>query len=148
MCSQVLFTGQCEIEDWGTGRHLATLEYDPVIETFVSVPWTDPASKPLDDLKLCIRAISSASNSIGDVVVLGAEAASLFENNESVQIAFDRRFIFQGEIRPEQREWGLMNLGTWRGLDLLVNETSFTAKDGSTQYFVPPDAVPVVRIKE
>jgi hypothetical protein len=47
MCSQVLFTGQCEIEDWGTGRHLATLEYDPVIETFVSVPWTDPALQEL-----------------------------------------------------------------------------------------------------
>jgi hypothetical protein len=141
MCSQVLFTGKCQIEDWDTGRHLATLEYDPVIQTVVGTPWTDPDSKPLDDLKLRIRAISSASNSIADVVVFGAEAASLFENNESVQIASDRRFIFQGEIRPEQRAWGLMTLGTWRGLDLLVNETSFTAKHGSTQYYVPEDAV-------
>ena len=141
MCSQVLFTGICEIEDWDTGRHLSTFDYSPISETFVSVPWTDPSSKPLDDLKVCIRAVSSASNNIADVVVFGAEAASLFENNESVQMAFDRRFIFQGEIRQEQREWGLMNLGTWRGLDLLVNETTYTAKDGSTQYFVPEDAV-------
>jgi hypothetical protein len=141
MCSRVLFTGKVEIVDWDTDRHLATLEYDPVIETLVSVPWTDPASKPLDDLKACIRAISSASNSMADVVVFGAEAASLFENSESVQIAFDRRFIFQGEIRPEQCEWGLMNLGTWRGLDLLVNETTYTAKDGTTKSFVPEDSV-------
>jgi hypothetical protein len=51
LCSQVLFAGRCEILDWDADRHLATLEYDPVIETFVAVPWGDPTSRPLDDLK-------------------------------------------------------------------------------------------------
>jgi hypothetical protein len=95
----------------------------------------------LDDVKACVRAVSSASNNIADVIVFGSEAASLFENNESVQNAFDRRFMIQGEIRPEQREWGLTTLGTWRGLDLLVNETTYTAKDGTTKSFVPEDSV-------
>ena len=47
----------------------------------------------------------------------------------------------QGEIRPEQHEWGLMNLGTWRGLDLLVNETTYVDKTGATKSFVPEDSV-------
>jgi hypothetical protein len=104
------------------GRHLATLDYGPISETVISTPWTDPDSKPLDDLKLCIRNISSQSNNLADIVVFGSQAASLFENAESVQVGFDRRFIMPGELAPRQKEWGLTTLGTWRGLDLLINE--------------------------
>jgi hypothetical protein len=32
---------------------------------------------------------------------------------------------------------------TWRGLDLLIDETTYMAKDGTTQYFVPSDCVSV-----
>src|SRR5262249_25082410 len=141
MCSQVLFTGKCEIEDFDTGRHLATLDYGQVSTTIVDPPWTDPASRPLDDLKLAIRHISSASNNLADVVIFGSKAANLFENNESVQMAFDRRFIMQGELTPRQREWGLTELGTWRGLNLLVTETTYVDKTGETKSFVPEDAV-------
>jgi hypothetical protein len=141
MCSQVLFTGRCEIEDWDTGNHLAALDYGPFVETFVSVPWDDPAAKPLDDLKACVRAISSGANSIADVIVFGERAADLFEGNESVQLGFDRRFIIPGELQPAQREWGLTTLGTWRGLNLLINATTYSAKDGTTQNFVPPNVV-------
>jgi len=47
LCSQILFTGKAEIEDFDTGRHLATLDYSPISDTVLSVPWTDPASRPL-----------------------------------------------------------------------------------------------------
>lgn len=59
MCCRCLFEGKVPIVDWDTGRPLAEIEYEQVYMTVPGTPWTDPASKPLDDLKACIRAISS-----------------------------------------------------------------------------------------
>jgi hypothetical protein len=50
-------------------------------------------------------------------------------------------WIKQGELTREQRELGITLLGTFRGIQLVVNETSFEEKDGSTGYYVPPDKV-------
>jgi hypothetical protein len=141
MCSQVLFTGKVDIYDWDTNRLLSTLDYGPIINTVVDKPWTDPTSKPLEDLKACVRAVSSASNNMADLIVFGSNAATLFENHTSVQDAYNKLFLKVGELTPEQKAWGLTTLGTWRGLNLLINETTYEGKDGSTQYYVPPDDV-------
>jgi hypothetical protein len=108
----------------------------------VGTPWTDPVnSKPLDDLRACIRAVSSNANLIADFIFFGSTAGTLFENSEQVQTAYNRLFIQQGTITPKMVEWGVVSLGTYRALPLYIYEATFVDKNGNSMYFLDPEMV-------
>jgi hypothetical protein len=142
MCAQCIHTGQVPITDFDSGKLIATLDYGPIVPTVPAVPWTDSvASKPLDDLKACIRAVGANANLIADIIAFGSNAATLFENADQVQNAYNKLFIQQGLITPKMVEWGVTTLGTFRGIPLVIYEASYVDSAGNSQFYLDSDSV-------
>jgi hypothetical protein len=142
LCSQCLEKGSIDIRDYDSNRIIATLDYEPRVPTVVGTPWTDPVnSKPLDDLKACIRAVSSNANLVADFIVFGSTAASLWENSEQVLTAYNRLFLQQGLITPKMIDWGVTTLGTFRGIPLYIYEATFEDRNGNAMYYLDPETV-------
>jgi hypothetical protein len=142
LVAQCLTQGVVQIQDFDSGKLIATIDYEPRVPTVATAPWTDPVnSKPLDDLRACIRAVSSNANLVADFIAFGSNAASYFENSEQVQNGYSKFWIKYGEITPKMIEWGVTSLGTYRGLPLYVYESTYTDKDGNTVYYLDPDTV-------
>jgi hypothetical protein len=141
MCCECIQTGKVPIRDYDSQRLIAELDYGPIVNTVVGTPWTDPASKPLDDLRACMRAVSSNANLIADFIVFGSNAANLFENSDQVQNAYNKLFIQQGTITPKMVEWGCVSLGTYRGVPLYVLDSQYMDKNGNSLSYLDPDVV-------
>jgi hypothetical protein len=141
MSSCVLFQGRVPILDYDTGRRLQILDYGDPSTTVVAPAWTDPDSKPLDDLKAAFRGIGGQANMVANIAVFGSQAADLFEANESVQQMYNKYMIDVGRLTPRMQEWGIQSLGNYRGVELQINETTYVDKEGNTQPYVPPNVV-------
>jgi hypothetical protein len=141
MVADCLFVGKIECRDGDTNAIVATINYGTPSTTAPAKLWTDPTSKPLEDLKACQRLVSGACGYVADVIVLSKEAADLLETNQSVMDAYNKLFIQQGTIEAKYSEWGVINLGTFRGTPLTVDETTYEDVDGSIKPFIPPGFV-------
>jgi hypothetical protein len=137
MISDCLFTGNVVCRDGDTNEIVASIAYGTVSTTAPGALWTVGTSKPLDDLKACQRLVSSACGYVADVIVFSKEAADLFESNTSVLDAYNKYFVQQGVIDPKFTSWGVINLGTWRGIPLVVDETTYEDAAGATQTYIP-----------
>jgi hypothetical protein len=137
MCSDCLFTGQVVCRDGDTNEIIATIAYGTISTTAPAALWTVGTSKPLDDLKACQRLVSSACGYLADVIIMSKEAADLFESNTSVLDSYNKFFIKQGEIEAKYAAWGIISLGTFRGVALTVDESTYEDSAGLTKTYVP-----------
>jgi hypothetical protein len=145
MCAQLLFTGSITAVDGDSGLPVAEIDYGSLSQTIPAKTWDDPASYPLSDLKQAIRVVASACGFQPDLIVMGRDAGSFFEDNPNVKDAYSRFYLQPGVLDPryseEAREWGVTILGTWRQLPLYISESVYEAVDGSINYYMPPNVV-------
>ena len=78
---------------------------------------------------------------MADIVIFSKEAADLFETNTSVLDSYNKLFISQGQLEAKYTEWGVINLGTWRGVPLTIDETTYVDAAGATKTYIPPGYV-------
>jgi hypothetical protein len=142
MVSRVLFDGKVVCLDGDSGEVVAEIGYTPISQSVVSPLWSSAGTcDPLRDLKAATRLVSGACNYSADLIVMGKDAADAFENAAPVSSAYDKQRIHPGVIEPALAEYGVVLLGTYRGLPLYASETQYTDVDGSSKYFVPADKV-------
>jgi hypothetical protein len=141
MCCECIQTGKVPIRDYDSQRLIAELDYGPIVNTVLEKPWTDPTSNPLNDLRACIRGVASNANLVADLIVFGSNAASLFESHVTVQDAYNKLFIKQGEITPQMIAWNVTSLGTYRGIPLYIYESTYTDNNGNSLFYLDPDTV-------
>ena len=141
MCSQVLFSGKVLCLDGDTGKPTSEIDYGPISKTVLAKFWSDTTSKPLDDLKTAQRLVSGACGFAANLIVRGRLAGDAFESDPSVLESYNKLHIQSGALAPEFEQFGIVLLGTWRGIPLYVSEEQYEAADGSMKYFVPEKEV-------
>jgi len=104
---------------------IAELEYETQPHVVVNPPWTDPASDPLNDLKIAIRTVSAMAGAQAEFIALGSLASDLLETNEQTKAAYNLLWLRQGTLTPEETEWGVTSLGSFRGLNLYSYAAQF-----------------------
>ena len=141
MCAECIQSGVITIRDFDSQRILATLDYGPISPTVVTPPWSDPTSLPLRDLRVAMRAVSSAANSVPSLIAMGGAAADAFESHQSVQDAYNKLWLKQGEITPEMISWGMTSLGNYRALPLYICEATYEDKNGAHMPYLDSKSV-------
>jgi hypothetical protein len=137
MCSQVLFSGKVQCKDGDTQEIVAEIDYGPISRTVLAKPWSDTTSNPLDDLKAAQRLVSGACGFAANFIVMGRLAGDAFESNPSVLESYNKLHIQPGVLSREFEQFGVVNLGMWRGVSLYVPEEQYEDTDGTIKYFVP-----------
>ena len=61
------------------------------------------------------------------------------QSNPSVLDSYNKLAIQSGTLAPEFEQFGIVLLGTWRGINLYVSEEQYEHTD--EQYYVPPKEV-------
>jgi hypothetical protein len=141
MCSQLLFSGVVKCLDGDTGEIVAEIDYGPISRTVTAKPWSDPTSDPLADLKAAQRLVTGACGFVADLIVMGKDAGDAFEANTKVLESYNKVHIQPGTLTSELAAYGVVSIGTWRGLTLYVSEEQYEKTDGTMAYFVPPKEV-------
>ena len=141
MCSQVLFSGKVQCRDGDTGEIVAEIDYGPISRTVTAKPWSDPTADPLADLKTAQRLVSGACGFAANFIVMGRLAGDAFEANTKVLESCNKLHIQPGVLAPELEQFGVVVLGTWRGIPLYVSEEQYEDTDGSMKYFIPEKEV-------
>jgi hypothetical protein len=142
MVAQCVFTGKIKCLDGDTSEIVAELDYGPISRTVTAKAWTDGTSNPLADLKAAQRLVSGANGYNADLIVMGNYAGDAFESNPNVMEAYNKLAISSGQIDPKQlADYGVVQLGTWRGIPLYVSEEQCEDTDGTMKYYVPPKEV-------
>ena len=135
MCSQVLFSGKVQCKDGDTGEIVAEIDYGPISKTVLAKFWSDTTSKPLDDFKAAQRLVSGACGFAANMIVMGRLAGDAFESNPSVLESYNMLHIQPGVLSADFEQFGVVLLGTWRGVPLYVSEEQYEDTDGTMKYF-------------
>lgn len=140
--SQALVSDSVEIHDEDGNEVVADIDYgrDPT-HTFTNVAadrWNNAASKPLLQLKNWkVQLIGKNGGVAADMVVMGSDAADAFLDNANVQAKLDNRQMFAGvEISVIQKEFGVIYLGTYFGMDIYQYDEWYW--DGTTNVEIMP----------
>ena len=141
MCSQVLFSGKVVCKDGDSGEPVSEIDYGPISRTVTTKPWSDSTADPLADLKAAQRLVSGACGFSADLIVMGKDAGDAFESNAKVLESYNKVHIQPGVLTAEIAQYGVVSLGTWRGLTLYVSEEQYEDTDGTMKYYVPPKEV-------
>jgi hypothetical protein len=141
MCSECLFAGKVTAKDGDTGEIVAEIDYGTISESITSKPWSDTTSNTLGDLKAAQGLVSGACGFSADIIIMGRDAGDAFESNPNVLEAYNKLFIQQGSIDLQTVSWGVTQLGTFRGVALVVDETVYEDAAGVLIPFVPPKVV-------
>jgi hypothetical protein len=141
MCSQVLFSGKVQCKDGDTGEIVAEIDYGPISRTVLAKFWSDTTAKPLDDLKAAQRLVSGACGFSANFIVMGRLAGDAFESNPTALESYNKLHIQPGTLSAEFEQFGVVLLGTWRGIPLYVSEEQYEDVDGSMKFFVPEKEV-------
>ena len=120
---------------------MAEIDYGPISRTVTAKPWSDPTADPLADLKAAQRLVSGACGFAANFIVMGRLAGDAFESNTKVLEAYNKLHIQPGRLTAEFEQFGVVLLGTWRGVKLYVSEEQYEDTDGSMKYFVPEKEV-------
>ena len=94
-----------------------------------------PTADPLADLRGAMRLVANQCGASADLVVMGRSAADAFESNPNVLNAFDKQRINQGVLSASNLSWGVISLGSYRGVTLHVYEADISG--GAMKPFVP-----------
>ena len=140
-CSQVLFTGKVKCLDGDTQEIVAEIDYGPISRTVTAKPWSDPTADPLADLKAAQRLVSGACGFVANFIVMGRLAGDAFEANAKVLESYNKLHIQPGTLTAEFEQFGVVLLGTWRGIPLYVSEEQYEDSGGVMRYFVPEKEV-------
>jgi hypothetical protein len=70
-------------------------------------------------------------------IVMGRLAGDAFESNAKVLESYNKLHIQPGTLSAEFEQFGVVLLGTWRGINLYVSEEQYEDTDGTMKYFVP-----------
>jgi hypothetical protein len=88
-----------------------------------------PTADPLADLRGAMRLVANQCGASADLVVMGRSAADAFESNPNVLNAFDKQRINQGVLSASNLSWGVISLGSYRGVTLHVYEAEYQGSD-------------------
>jgi hypothetical protein len=146
--AKVLTTGKCTLTD-EDGNEINELDYQIPESHFpeVSVPWSNTASTPIDDLNALDDVIRP--DGLVDIVnyVMGKNSWRNFLKNDQVQKNLDKNILNTLEISPQMRDKGAAYLGKintdgrvrlfW-GYDATYNPWG---QPNETRYFLDPDKV-------
>jgi Phage major capsid protein E len=137
LCCQCITTGHvtCYSIEGDERLPLAELEYEIEPRVLVSPTWDDGAADPLSDLRVAMRALSARAGAQCDFIVMGSAASDAFETNQHVIDGYDKYWIKPGELRPEERLWGVTVLGSHRGITL--HSYGLTYEDDLTGDMIP-----------
>ena len=124
MCSQVLFSGKVVCLDGDTQEPIAEIDYGPISRTVTAKPWSDPTADPLADLKAAQRLVSGACGFAANFIVMGRLAGDAFEANTKVLESYNKLHIQPGTLTAEFEQFGVVLLGTWRGINLSTSRKS------------------------
>ena len=141
MCSQVLFSGKVQCRDGDTQEIVAEIDYGPISRTVLVKPWSDPTADPLADLKAAQRLVSGSCGVVADLIVMGKDAGDAFESNQKVLDSYNKLHIQPGTLTTEMAAYGVVSIGSWRGLNLYVSEEQYEDVDGVMKFYVPPKEV-------
>jgi hypothetical protein len=144
MCCQCITTGRVvayTVE--GTRRlPLQELDYEVPPPTVVAPLWSDPASDPLTDIKVAMRAVSAIAGSQCDFIVMGGRASDAFETNPQVIEGYNKYWIRPGELNPKEVEWGVTVLGSHRGITLYSYASAYEDDvTGNLTPYIPDNLV-------
>ena len=70
---------------------------------------------------------------------MGKYAGDAFESNPSVLESYNKIADSKRRFAPEFEQFGIVLLGTWRGIPLYVSEEQYEHTDGTMKYFVPAE---------
>ena len=141
MASEPLFTAKVKCLDGDTQEIVAELTYGTPSKTVPAKAWSDPTADPLADLRGAMRLVANQCGASADLIVMGKDAADAFESNPNVLAAFDKQRINQGTLSASNLSWGVISLGSYRGVTLHVYEAEYEDSDGTMKPFVPVDCV-------
>jgi hypothetical protein len=146
MCAQAIVDGRitCYAIEGSPPEMLplAELEYERQPRVVVAPPWTDPASDPLNDLKVAIREVSGRAGAQADFIALGSLASDLLETNQQTKDAYNLLWLRQGTLTPQETEWSVTSLGSFRGLNLYSYAAQFEHPfTGDLTPYLPPNLV-------
>ena len=145
--AKVLTTGKCILTD-EDGNEINELDYEVPAEYFPTVTksWSDPTSKPIDDLNALDDVIRPNAKCDMKNYVVGKYAWRHFLANEQVHKNLDKSILNTMEIAPQMRDKGAAYLGS---LNLDGKIRLFWGYDatydqwigGETDYFLDPNKV-------
>jgi Phage major capsid protein E len=141
MCSQVLFSDKVKCLDGDTQEIVAEIDYGPISRTVTAKPWSDPIADPLTDLKAAQRLVTGVCGFAANFIVMGRLAGEAFESNAKVLESYNKLHIQPGTLSVEFEQFGIVLLGTWRGISLYVSEEQYEDATGAMKYFVPEKEV-------
>jgi hypothetical protein len=119
------------------------IEYETQPHVVVSPPWTDLTnSDPLADIKAGMKALSASAGAQCDFCCLGDQAADLLETNPKTKEAYNLLWFKQGELRPEEVEWQVTSIGSFRGISLMAYSAEYEHPlTGAMTPYIPPNYV-------
>lgn len=103
--------------------------------------WSDTANaKPHDDLLEWKRLISAATGFTGNLAICGKNVPGYLLNNAKVRTLLDTRNLSIGQLAFENGNY----IGRLVGVDIFSYDATYTDASGTTQSFIPDDAVILV----
>jgi hypothetical protein len=76
-----------------------------------------------------------------NLIVMGRLAGDAFESDRNVLESFNKLHIQPGVLSSDFEQFGIVLLGTWRGVPLYVSEEQYEDTNGTMKYFVPEKEV-------
>ena len=117
--------------DGDTDEIIAELVYGSV-EDDARETMDRPTSDPLADLRGALRLVANQCGASADLVVMGRSAADAFESNPNVLNAFDKMRVNPGTLSASNLSWGVISLGSYRGVTLHVYEAEYQGSECET----------------
>jgi hypothetical protein len=148
MCRQVLFEGAIDVESETNSGNPNELHVDYGFTNKMALTgtdkWTDPASKPMEQLQSWRREIVAESGVSPNILLMRSETAMTLINNASFKEYFDTLRYNFGTIEPELREPLLSFYGRLPmiGADIYSYDATFIDPDsGDVEPFIPDNHV-------
>ena len=139
MCSASFLRRQGRCHDDDTGELTAEIDYGPISKTVLAKPWSDPTAIRSHDFKAAQRLVSGACGFSADFVCMGKDAGDAFEANAKVLESYNKVHIQPGVLTAEFAQYGVVLLGTWRGIPLYVSEEQYEDRRRHDEIFRPAE---------
>ncbi|MEK5528503.1 major capsid protein [Viridibacillus sp. FSL R5-0468] len=121
MCSQALFGGKIEIINKDVNREI-NFHFTNDTALVGKDLWSDPSSKPYNDLKNEVRRVQMTGSINPNIVVMGSDVADVFLNHAQIKEYMNLRHMNMGEFTPNIIAPGVTYLGRLNGLNLDIYE--------------------------
>lgn len=142
MAAQILLTGQVTVTGEGVN---ATIDFlRAAANTFALAGtslWTDPASKPVDNIRDWKLQLAQESGRVPDVMAVGSDVAKAIYNNQQVKDLLHNRRVQMGQIDPTDLPDGSSYIGSLEDVDIYSYAEWFLDDNNVEQPMMPANKI-------